>query len=208
MTVWKTEPMLILASSSQTRKTLLRGAGLRFEVVPADIDERAVESRSVAEGAGGRAVAQMLAEAKAVDVSGRHPGAVVIGCDQTLALDGNLLHKPATMADAAAQLDRLRGRQHRLHAAAALAIGGRAAWSQVETAELVMRDFSTAERDAVLAAEGEAALGSVGAYRLEGPSIRLFESVRGDYFTILGLPLLPLLAALRAHAPQTLEGFT
>jgi septum formation protein len=115
-----------------------------------------------------------------------------------------LLHKPVDMADAARQLAGLRGRTHHLHSGIALARDGEVLWSSVETASLTMREFSNAERDAVLALEGEAVLGSVGGYRLEGPSIRLFSRIEGDYFTILGLPLLPLLAALRRHAPELL----
>ena len=116
----------------------------------------------------------------------------------------DLLHKPTDMADAARQLDRLRGKTHHLHSGVALARDGQVLWSTVETASLTVRNFSSAERDTVLALEGAAVLGSVGAYRLEGPSIRLFERIEGDYFTILGLPLLPLLAALRRHAPELL----
>jgi septum formation protein len=115
------------------------------------------------------------------------------------------LHKPANRAEAAAQLDHLRGKTHRLHAAVALMRNGDMLWSDIETAELTMREFSPAERDEVLDREGEAILASVGGYRLEGPSIRLFAAVSGDYFTILGLPLLPLLTALREFAPETLN---
>jgi septum formation protein len=196
--------MLILASRSETRKDLLRRAGLRFVAEPAAIDERAVETAALAAGADGRRVALALAEAKAVAVASRYPDAVVIGADQTLALGYELLHKPETREALTGQLDRLRGKTHRLHAGVALVVGGAIVWSEVDTAELTMRSFTEAERDAVLGLEGEAALASVGGYRLEGPSIRLFEAIRGDYFTILGLPLLPLLDALRLHAPETL----
>jgi septum formation protein len=197
--------MLILASRSKTRAMLLAGAGLAFETRSPEIDERAVESEAVAGGADGRAVATLLAEAKARSVAQTAPDAVVIGADQTLALGYELLHKPATVEAARAQLELLRGKTHRLHAGVALAVAGEVVWSAVETAELTMRAFEPAEGDAVLALEGTAALDSVGGYRLEGPSIRLFESVRGDYFSILGLPLLPLLAALREHAPAALS---
>lgn len=118
---------------------------------------------------------------------------------------GNILHKPESMAAARKQLDGLRGRAHHLHSGVALVREGEVLWSEVMTATLTMRSFSTAERDTVLGLEGDAVLGSVGAYRLEGPSIRLFERIEGDYFTILGLPLLPLLGALRQHAPETLS---
>lgn len=196
--------MLILASRSTTRKALLQQAGLAFTSHPAAIEERPVEEAVLAAGGDGRDVALRLAERKAAAVAALHPGAIVIGADQTLSLGTALLHKPIDTAAAAAQLDQLRGKTHRLHAAVALVRDDELLWSGVETAELTMRDFSAAERDDVLAREGSAILASVGGYRLEGPSIRLFETVTGDYFTILGLPLLPLLAALRAFAPETL----
>jgi septum formation protein len=197
--------MLILASQSSTRKALLSQAGLRFDAVPASIDERALESTAVEAGADGRDVALLLAQAKAQNVSATHPGAFVIGADQTLSLGSALLHKPADRAAALVQLDQLRGKTHRLHAGVTLVRDGTVIWSDIQTAELTMREFTPEERDEVLDREGEAVLGSVGAYRLEGPSIRLFETVAGDYFTILGLPLLPLLGALRAFAPETLQ---
>lgn len=196
--------MLILASQSATRKTLLQQAGIHFSSMPADIDERTLEASVLAGGGDGRDVAQRLAESKAAAVAAAHPGAIVIGADQTLSLGPELLHKPRDRAEAAAQLDHLRGKTHRLNAGVALVRDGILLWSGVETAELTLREFSTAERDEVLDREGDAILSSVGGYRLEGPSIRLFETVTGDYFTILGLPLLPLLAALRAVAPETL----
>ena len=196
--------MLILASASDARKALLAGAGLDFEVRVPVIDERALESEAVAGGADGRAVALLLAGAKAQAIAAQAPGDVVIGADQTLALGYELFHKPETIEAARSQLDLLAGKTHRLHAAVAIAVAGRVVWSGVETAELTMRSFDAAERDAVLALEGDRALRSVGGYRLEGPSIRLFEGVRGDYFSILGLPVLPLLAALREHAPDVL----
>ena len=196
--------MLILASASATRKALLDKAGLRFAAEPASLDERAVEAQALVDGGDARDVALLLAQRKAEAVSRLHPGDIVIGADQTLALGLELLHKPTSMKAAADQLDHLRGKTHRLHAAVTLVRGGKLLWSDIQTAELTMRDFSAEERDAVLALEGESLLGSVGSYRLEGPSIRLFETVAGDYFTILGLPLLPLLAALRDIAPELL----
>jgi nucleoside triphosphate pyrophosphatase len=203
-TAWKTPPMLILASRSPARRNLLAGVGLSFDCEAAEIDERGLEDALRARGASAVDIAKGLAGAKAEDVARRHPDAVVIGADQVLVLGDDLLHKPADVAAARAQLDRLRGRTHRLHAGVALVIGRRLAWDHVESADLTMRGFSNAERDAILAAEGEAILGSVGGYRLEGPSVRLFESVHGDYFTILGLPLLALLGALRRFAPDEL----
>ncbi|WP_240231248.1 Maf family protein [Devosia lacusdianchii] len=196
--------MLILASQSQTRKALLQQAGLHFSSVPADIDERAIETAAIEAGGDGRDVALLLAQKKAANVAAAHKGAFVIGADQTLSLGTELLHKPEDRSAAVMQLDRLKGKTHRLHAAVSLARGGEILWADVQTAELTMRDFSDTERDDVLDREGAAILSSVGGYRLEGPSIRLFETVTGDYFTILGLPLLPLLAALRSFAPETL----
>ncbi|MGV8833842.1 MAG: Maf family protein [Devosia sp.] len=197
--------MLILASKSTTRKALLEQAGLRFSTAPATLDERALESAAIAAGGDGRDVALLLARHKAEAVAKAHPAAIIIGADQTLSLGTELLHKPVDRTDAASQLDHLRGKTHRLHAAVTLVRDDVLLWSDVQTAELTMRDFTPAERDDVLEREGDAILASVGGYRLEGPSIRLFEKVVGDYFTILGLPLLPLLAALRSHAPETLQ---
>jgi septum formation protein len=190
--------MLILASKSATRKALLAGAGIAFETHLAGVNEREIEAAALGDGASAAEVARRLAEAKAVAVTGN----LVIGADQVLALDGALLHKVETMDAARARLDQLRGRTHQLHAGVALAKDGQVIWSTVETAHLTMRDFSDAERDAVLVLEGEAVLASVGAYRYEGPSIRLFEKIEGDYFAVLGLPLVPLLTALRQFAPS------
>jgi septum formation protein len=196
--------MLILASQSQTRKALLQNAGIAFEALAARVNEREIEGRNPVERRSPGSVASLLAEAKALSV----PGEVVIGADQILELEGRIVHKPASLDEARNRLDELRGRKHRLHTAVVLARSGDVVWRHADTAELTMRGFSDAERDAVLAAEGEAVLGSAGAYRLEGPSIRLFEKIDGDYFAILGLPLLPLLTALRQHAPETMKGFT
>ncbi len=197
--------MLILASASSTRKALLDNAGLRFDAIAADLDERQVETQALGAGGDARDVALLLARRKAEAVSHDRPGDLVIGADQTLALGLELLHKPASRAEAITQLEHLRGKTHRLHAAVTLVRDGHLLWSDLQTAELTMRNFSDQERDHVLDLEGPASLASVGSYRLEGPSIRLFETVAGDYFTILGLPLLPLLAALRDIAPELLN---
>lgn len=197
--------MLILASSSVTRKALMEKAGLVFSALPASIDERAIETEAMAAGADGRDLAVLLAQRKAEAVSALHPGALVIGADQTLALGRDLLHKPSSRSEAIDQLELLRGKTHRLHAGVTIVRDGQVLWSDLQTAELTMRDFSSLERDAVLELEGDAIFGSVGGYRLEGPSIRLFETVTGDYFTILGLPLLPLLAALRELQPDLMH---
>jgi septum formation protein len=196
--------MLILASASATRKALLDKAGLSFTAATAPIDERVLEDQALEAGGDARDVALLLARRKAEVVSATHPGAIVIGADQTLALGRELLHKPGSMQEAAAQLDHLRGKTHRLHVGVALVRDGALLWSDLQTAELTMRAFTEAERAQIMALEGTALLGSVGSYRLEGPSIRLFDTVNGDYFTILGLPLLPLLAALRDIAPELL----
>lgn len=201
----KLVPMLILASASPTRKSLMEKASFSFMVVPASVDERALEAQALEAGADGRDLAGLLARAKAEAVSKRHPDAYVIGADQTLALGTELLHKPSSREDAARQLDHLAGKTHRLHAAVALVRNGELLWSDIETAELTMRHFEPEERDLVLDLEGSAALTAVGGYRLEGPSIRLFETITGDYFTILGLPLLPLIGALRDIAPELLS---
>lgn len=198
--------MLILASQSAARKSLLVGAGLTFESSPAPIDERALEATIL--GKAPHDIARLLAEAKALSISSLLPAHIVIGADQVLSLEKHILHKPADWSAARSQLDQLRGRTHTLTCGVTLARRGRIIWSETVEAHLTMRKFSDAERDAVLAEEGDEVLNSVGAYRLEGPSIRLFERVEGDYFTILGLPLLPLLGALRAFAPETLKGFT
>lgn len=203
--MWKTTLMLILASQSATRKALLSGAGLRFEACPAPIDERALEADLLGKGGTPADLARNLAKAKALAVSNQHPRAVVIGGDQVLAIDGHILHKPVDMSAARAQLQRLRGRTHQLLGGIALARNGQLLWSDLVVSTLTLRDFIDAELDQVLHLEGDAVLQSVGAYRFEGPSVRLFEAIDGDYFSILGLPLLPLLAALRLHAPETLD---
>jgi septum formation protein len=197
----KAKGMLILASESPTRKALLQNAGIAFEARAARVNERELEGASPVEQATPGSVALMLASAKALSVNGD----VVIGADQILSLGDTILHKASDLREARARLDALRGRTHELHTAVALAKNGRVVWEHVVVARLTMRAFTDAERDAVLAEEGDAVLGSAGAYRLEGPSIRLFERIEGDYFAILGLPLLPLLAALRTYAPALLD---
>ncbi|MCB9992501.1 MAG: Maf family protein [Hyphomicrobiaceae bacterium] len=186
---------LILASASPTRCQLLENAGLSFEIAPAHLDEIAFDSLFESEGRIAHAAA--LASAKARKVSQSNPDALVIGADQTLSLGNTLMHKAPNLRGARAQLQRLSGKSHILTSAVALARNGDIVWNTVDEAELTMTAFSDVECDQILALEGDAILGSVGCYRLEGPSIRLFKSVSGDYFTILGLPLLPLIAALR-----------
>jgi septum formation protein len=197
--------MLILASRSTTRRTLLSAGGLRFETRDAGIDERAVEKAAETAGVDPATMAMQLASAKALAIDS-NPDDIVIGADQLLVLGTERLHKPADLAAARAQLQHLRGKTHQLVSGVAIARVGGIVWSHSEAADLTMRGFSDAELDQVLALEGDAVLSSVGAYRLEGPSIRLFETISGDYFSILGLPLLPVLHALREYAPHVFEG--
>ena len=190
---------LVLASASPARRSLLTNAGLNFEVVPSKLDERAAERPLVETGATPDDIAVALAMAKAVEVSERRPEALVIAADQTLALDGQRFSKPDDFEAARRQLLALAGRTHRLHSAAACARGGLVVWSGVDTAQLTMRPLDPPAVGRYLARAGSAALGSVGAYQLEGVGVHLFERIEGDYFTILGLPLLPLLAFLRTQ---------
>jgi septum formation protein len=187
---------LILASTSAVRRQLLANAGLGFTAVGSGVDEDAAKARLLAEGAGPRAVAEALAAAKAEQVSRDFDG-LVIGADQTLELDGALFDKVGDLAAARARLVQLRGRTHALHAALAVAVGGEVVWRETVTARLTMRAFSDAFLDAYLTANGEAALSSVGCYHLEGEGVQLFAAVDGDYFAILGLPLIGLLGFLR-----------
>jgi septum formation protein len=178
---------------------MLEAAGVSFRVVPADLDEAAIQ-RLVPE-AGPQSLAAILAAEKAKAVSARFPAALVIGADQTLSVgdDDELLNKPGSLKEARAQLKRLRGETHELFSVVALARGGRALWWTVDRATLTMRNFSDAFLDAYLARLGESLCCTAGAYEIEGLGIQLFEKVEGDYFTIIGLPLLPLLAELRAR---------
>jgi septum formation protein len=186
---------LILASSSRSRADMLRNAGVEFEIAPAHADEDAIK-KSMA-GSGAAAIAGALAELKALTISTIHPKALVLGADQILDFEGEIVSKSESMTEAAALLRRLRGKSHRLVTAAVLALNGAPVWRHVEISTLQMRQFSDEFLRSYLAAEGEDLLSGVGCYRLEGRGAQLFEHVNGDYFAILGLPLLPLLAALR-----------
>lgn len=192
-------PSLVLASGSATRRTMLEAAGVAFSVTPADLDEAAIRDRMLAADAAvsHESIALALAVEKGKAVSETTPGALVIGADQVLSCDGRLFEKPASVAEARMQLLALRGKTHALHSAVALALGGTVLWNETATARLTMRAFSEAALDAYLARAGDAVTTSVGAYRIEGPAIQLFEAIDGDYATILGMPLLPLLAELR-----------
>ena len=187
----------ILASNSQFRKAMLANAGLDFIAVGAEVDERAVEAPLAETGVTPDEVAEILAEAKAMDVSERHPGVLVLGCDQTLSLGDELFHKPADMEGARRHLLALSGKTHHLNSAAVLVRDGEVLWRNVSIARMTMRKLEPAFIGRHLARVGAKALQSVGAYQIEGEGIQLFEQVDGDYFTIVGLPLLPLLAALR-----------
>ncbi|MCZ7481397.1 Maf-like protein [Rhizobium rhizogenes] len=188
---------LILASSSASRQMLMRNAGLIFSAIPADIDERALDEQLERDGASPEEVALELAKAKALAVGRLHPAALVLGCDQTMALGTRVYHKPKTMAEAEAHLLSLSGKVHRLNSAAVLVHGGKVIWQTVSSAELAVRILSAEFVSRHLQRVGDRALTSVGAYQLEGEGIQLFTSIEGDYFTILGLPLLPLLSKLR-----------
>lgn len=190
-------PILILASQSAIRRSMLEGAGLQVSCQRADLDERAVET-SLGDIAPA-ALALELALAKAKAVSATHPGAYIIGADQVLEHEGQLLHKAATIAAADIKLTKLQGQTHHLIAAVALVLNGEALWSTHDTASLTMRSLSASDRATYLAKARDAATASVGAYRLEEIGASLFERIDGDYFTILGMPLLPLLGALREH---------
>ena len=189
--------LLVLASGSPTRADLLRRAGVPFLQDPAEIDEAGPKERLKREGSDAGKAALELARLKAAAVARRHPGGIVLGADQLLECEGEWLDKPGTRARARAQLLRLSGRRHRLATAAVLLRGEDEVWSHLETPELQMRVLSPALLDAYLDAAGEAALGSVGAYHIEGLGAQLIERLEGDVFAVLGLPLLPLLAALR-----------
>lgn len=190
---------LILASSSPTRRRVLEAAGLSFGVEAAGVDEDEVKFSLKASGASGAQIAETLAEMKASRVSARHPGALVIGADQVLECNGVLFDKPPDPAQARAQLQALRGRSHELLSAICVARDGARIWHFNGRARLVMRPFSAAFLDDYLRRGGQDLLGSVGVYRLEGLGAQLFSRIEGDWFTILGVPLLPLLDFLRGH---------
>jgi septum formation protein len=188
---------LVLASASAVRARLLRAAGVAFEVAVAHVDEDAIKDSLLVEKAAPCDIAMVLAELKAQRISASLPDMLVVGADQVLEFDGELLSKSRDPAEAHRQLARLRGHEHMLITAVALAKAGSVFWWHTETAKLHMRDFSDAFLDDYLAEEGEDILQSVGAYHLEGRGVQLFDRIEGDYFSILGVPLVPLLAALR-----------
>ena len=197
MTIWRGPTALILASQSRARKMLLANAGIEFEAVPADIDERGIQDKSKLLAPG--AIAGLLAREKALWVSRRKPGHYVIGADQTLALVDRLFNKPSDRAQAQAQLKALAGRTHELHSAVAVAQDGKVLFANVAVARMTMRSLSDADIAAYLDAAGDAVTQSVGAYQLESLGVHLFERIEGDHSIILGLPLLPLLNFLRSQ---------
>lgn len=195
--LWRADRPLILASGSAARRALLEAAAIPHEIVPAAIDERVVEAPLRAARAEPGVIAAHLAQAKAMAVAAVHPDRLVLGADQVLALGDRLFTKPLDLADARRTLDALEGAQHSLHSAFALVRDKVVLATGMTEARLWMRRATPAFLDAYVAAEGAALCGSVGAYRLEGLGIHLFERIEGDHATILGLPLLPVLSSLR-----------
>ena len=187
---------IILASGSGIRATLLRNAGVVYDVVPARVDEEALRDAMLAEDAGARDIADALAEMKAQKISAKRPEALVIGCDQVLNLQGQLLTKPDSPETARAQLMAMRGKRHELLSAAVICENGKPVWRHVGVVRLLMRQFSDAYLDDYIARNWDSIRHSVGAYKLEEEGVRLFSQVQGDYFTVLGLPLLELLSYL------------
>jgi septum formation protein len=190
---------IVLASASRSRAEVLGAAGVPFDIAPADIDEDMIKRRLLGAKASVESIALALAEAKALAVSATRPDDIIVGGDQILWFEDELINKCNTLAEARALLLRLKSERHSLVGGLALAKGGKITWRHVSRAEVTMRQFSDAFLDGYLAREGKTALASVGVYRLEGEGVQLIESVEGSYFSVLGLDLLPLLAALRTE---------
>ena len=195
--LWMLDEPLILASVSAARAQMLKAVGVPFEIDKPTLDERAVEAPLRATGSGGAQIAAALASAKALEVSARHPGRYVLGGDLTLEVGADLLSKPDGRAGAKEHLQRLSGRSHQLHAAAMLARDGETLLSVSDVATLAMRELSEDFIETYLNAAGEAVLGSVGAYQIEGLGLHLFERIEGQHPVIMGLPLQPLMEGLR-----------
>ena len=190
---------LILASQSESRVRVLREAGVDFEIHPAHIDETSIIESLQSANASPRDIADALAELKAIKISNAHPNALVLGCDQLLHCNGRNFEKAANLTEARQNLIALRGQKHSLWSAAVIAKGGSAIWRHVDSAELTMRNFSDEFLEWYLEHAGSILTQSVGAYALEGLGVQLFSRIQGDGFTILGLPLLSILDALRIH---------
>jgi septum formation protein len=195
MTLWRGDRPLILASQSRSRQSLLTNAGITFEAIPTDLDEREIQQSSGLKAPG--EIAQLLACEKAAFVARGHQGRIVVGADQTLSLGERLFSKPAGLSEAAQQLQQLAGRTHELHSAIAVVRGDDVLYTHVAIARMTMRPLTGDEISVYLQEAGDAVLSSVGAYQLEKLGLHLFERIEGDHFTILGMPLLPLLTFLR-----------
>ncbi len=190
---------IILASASQARAAMFRDAGVAVEIMPARVDEDAIKQSFRAEGVSPRDLADVLAEAKARRVGAGHADALVIGVDQVLVTEGQTFDKPKDHAEARTQLLHLRGGSHELLSAAVIVVGGAPVWRHIGVARLTMRPFTEDFLDAYLDAEGDSILSTVGGYRIEGRGAQLFSRISGDYFSILGMPLLEVLGYLRAR---------
>ena len=188
---------IILASKSKHRQELLKNAGVKFSAQAADIDEREIETPLIQAGLGGEDIAEILAIAKATEISKTDKDAYIIGCDQTLSLEGELLHKVKNMEEAQRRLLALSGKKHQLNAAVSLVKNSEVIWSHIEVATITFRKLDPGFIGRHLSDAGEKILSSVGAYQIEGLGVQLFEKVEGDYFSIIGLPVLPLLSELR-----------
>jgi nucleoside triphosphate pyrophosphatase len=197
MTLWRGNNPLVLASQSKARQSLLGSAGIEFQAIPAEIDERSVQQSAAL--AGPQEIAAFLAREKALAVSRSEPGKYVVGADQTLALGSRLFTKPTSRAQAAEQLRALAGLTHELYAAVAVARDGKILFEELAVAHMTVRPLDEAQIGRYLDEAGDSVTSSVGAYRLEGLGVHLFERIDGDHFTILGLPLVPLLAFLRSE---------
>lgn len=195
MTIWRERQPLILASQSAVRKSLLVNAGIAVETIPADIDERAIQQNSGLREPGG--IASLLASEKALFISAKQPGRYIVGADQTLALGERLFSKPEDRNAAAVQIRMLSGQTHALYSAVSVARDGTILFSHVSIARMTMRSLTGSEISAYIEEAGDAVMSSVGAYQLERAGVHLFERIEGDHFTVLGLPLLPLLGFLR-----------
>jgi len=202
--LWNPDHKLILASRSETRRHLLASVGIPFETATTEIDERTVEKAFLSRGGAAQKLAGFLAQAKAIEVSRRRPGALCVGADQILSLDGQILHKAGAIRDVAAQLARLSGRTHRLTSAFAIVKDGRVAYEAEDHADMTMRSLTATQIDLYLRLVGEAAVTSVGGYQLEKFGVHLMENIQGDYATILGLPILKLLSCLRLEGALAL----